>query len=668
MTLAQKFRPVQVETPFGKEELLFYRMSVNEQLGRPFHIALDLLSSNHKLELLDALGKPISITLEISGGGKRIFSGWVNQFTHAGTHGTLAKYHATLVPWLWFLTRTADCRIFQEKSIPEIIKEVFRDHGFTDFKASLGETYPKREYCVQYRETDFDFVSRMMEQEGIYYFFEYSKGKHTLVLADGYSAHKAAKGYEKVPYYPPTNHDRREREHIYDWSVSQSVQTGAYVLNDFDFERPKADLVTKSKVSRKHSFANLEVFDYPGEYVKTADGEKYARKRIEAQQAQHERAEGSAFAFGMSAGNLFKLDGYPRADQNREYLLVQTQLEIQNNEYEAGAEGNETVWDCHFTTIESKQPFRSPMQTPQPIVQGPQTAVVVGKKGEEIWTDKYGRVKVQFHWDRLGKKDENSSCWVRVAQMWAGKKWGSIHIPRIGQEVIVEFLEGDPDRPIITGRVYNADEMPPYDLPANQTQSGIKSQSTKKANNKNFNELRFEDKKDAEQVYFHAERDFERVVENNDTQKIGFDKKEDGDQTIEIHNNQEVTIGNKDSKDGSQLIHIYKDRVETVETGDSASTIKKGKRVAKIKGNDELTIQSGNQTIKISSGAQSTQAAKSILLKVGSSSIKIEPAAITLKSTQIKIVADAKLDMKSAMTNCNASGPLTLKGGITKIN
>ncbi|MEM6468436.1 MAG: type VI secretion system tip protein TssI/VgrG [Planctomycetota bacterium] len=668
MSLSQKLRPVQVESPFGADELLFYRMTAKEELGRPFEIELELLSSNHQLDLLDALGKPMTVTMEVSGGGSRVFSGWVNRFTQAGTQGTLAKYHATLVPWLWFLTRSADCRIFQEKSIPEIIQEVFRDHGFTDFKSSLGEKYTKREYCVQYRETDFDFVSRLMEQEGIYYFFEYAKGKHTLVLADGYSAHKAAKGYDKLPYYPPSNLDRREREHVYEWSISQSVQTGAYSLSDFDFERPKADLVATSKVSRKHSHANMEVFDYPGEYLQTSDGEKYARKRIESHQSKHERAEGSAFAFGMSAGNLFKLDGFPRSDQNREYLLVSTTLEVQNNEYVSGESDNDTTWNCEFTSIESKQPFRSEMLTSQPIVQGPQTAVVVGKKGEEIWTDKYGRVKVQFHWDRLGKKDENSSCWVRVAQMWAGKKWGSIHIPRIGQEVIVEFLEGDPDRPIVTGRVYNADEMPPYDLPANQTQSGIKSQSTKKANNKNFNELRFEDKKDAEQVYFHAERDFERVVENNDVQKIGFDKQEDGDQTIEVHNNQKIVIGNKDSKDGSQTIEIYKDRDETIAEGDVTTTIKKGKRTTKVKGNDALTIESGNQTIKVSSGSQSITAAQSITLKVGSSSIKIEPAAITLKSAQIKIVADAKIDMKAPLADCNASGVLTLKGGLTKIN
>jgi type VI secretion system secreted protein VgrG len=326
---------------------------------------------------------------------------------------------------------------------------------------------------------------------------------------------------------------------------------------------------------------------------------------------------------------------------------------------------------------------------------GPQTAIVVGKKDEEIWTDKFGRVKVRFHWDRLSKSDEKSSCWIRVAQAWAGNAWGAIHIPRIGQEVVVSFLEGDPDQPIITGSVYNADQNPPYTLPDAQTQSGIKSQSTKGANSKNFNELRFEDKKDAELIYLHAERDFERIVENNDTLKVGFDKKTDGDQIISIHNNQKITIGNKDSKVGSQTITIWKDRLETLETGDyklviqkgmrsveiskgndqltlgegnRTVEIKKGNRQTEIKGDDKLTLASGAQSIKISSGGQTVEAATFILLKVGGSSIKIEPACITIKSVAIKVQGDAKVDISAPLTSCKGDGMLTLKGGMTMIN
>jgi type VI secretion system secreted protein VgrG len=668
MRFIQSNRAIRVSTPLGEDKLIFHRMTAREQLGRLFEFTLDLLSDDEAISLSDALGQQMTVTAELPDGSERYFNGYVSRFTHVGRHGQLARYQATLVPWFWFLTRTSDCKIFQEKKVPDIIKEVFRDNGFTDFEDLLTGVYREWEYCVQYRETDFNFVSRLMEQEGICYYFKHVDGKHTLCLADDYGSHETVPNYDEIPYFPPDNPQRRERDHIFDWSVSQEVKTGAYVIDDFDFERPKADLLAKSVISRQHSQSDHEFYDYPGEYVQTADGDGYVKKRIEEQQAEHERAHGTANACGLMAGALFSLSGYPRDDQNREYLIVATTNELQDNAYETGGDGVGTSWQCSFEAMDSRQPFRSPRRTPKPIVQGPQTAIVVGKKGEEIWTDKYGRVKVQFHWDRYGKSDENSSCWVRVAQLWAGKTWGAIHIPRIGQEVIVEFLEGDPDRPIITGRVYNADEMPPYDLPANQTQSGIKSRSTKDATNQNFNELRFEDKKDSEQIYFHAEKDFERIVENNDTLKVGFEKKDAGDQVIDIHNNQKVTIGNSKSKNGSQTITIWKDLTETIKTGNETIKIEKGKRTTTIQGDDALTIKTGNQKIKISAGKNTTEAAQSILLKVGASSIKIEPACITLKSVQIKIEGSATLDMKAAMTTCKGSAMLTLKGGMTMIN
>jgi type VI secretion system secreted protein VgrG len=668
MNATQANRSIEVTSPFGKDKLLLHRMTVREQLGRPFEIQLDLLSNDHSLKLDDALGQVMTIVLRNEQGAKRYFSGLAAAFTHTGQHGGLAAYRAELVPWIWFLTRTADCRIFQQKTVPEIIQDVFREHGFTDFKNNLSGQYPKQDYCVQYRETDFAFVSRLMEREGIYYFFEYSDGKHQLCLADDYAAHGTAAGYAKVPYYPPTNENRREREHVYDWSIRQSVQSGVYVLNDYDFERPGADLLAKRQIARQHSLAKFELYDYPGEYLVNGEGDRYAQRRIEEKQSEYERAWGSMTVTGLSAGNLFRLEGYPRTDQNREYLLIRSVLQVQNNAYETGVNDSAIDWHCDFEACDSKQPFRSARRTPVPSVQGPQTAVVVGKKGEEIWTDKYGRVKVQFHWDRYGKSDENSSCWVRVAQIWAGKTWGAMHIPRIGQEVIVEFLDGDPDRPIVTGRVYNADEMPPYKLPDNQTQSGIKSRSTKGADAKSFNELRFEDKKGEEQIYFHAEKDFQRVVENNDTLQVGLDKADDGDQTITIHNNQNLTIGNDQSKDGSQIVTVWKDVTQTVKNGDQVLKIEKGSRKSTIKTDDSLTIESGDLKTKVSAGQATIEAAKSITLKVGQSSIKIEPSGITIKSVKVTVKADAQLEMVGAQTQCKGSGQLTLKGGMTMIN
>lgn len=675
---SQSDRTFKVSTSEGKDALLFYRMNAREELGRLFHISLELLSNDAGIKIQNVLGQAMAVSTPLPAGGTREFHGIVSRFKYAGSHGGFAKYEATLVPWLWCLTRTADCRIFQKMTVPDIIKKVFRDHGFSDFSDKLSGKYKEREYCVQYRESDFSFVSRLMEQEGIYYFFQHSKSKHMLCLSDDYGSHGTVSGYDKIPYFPPDKANRRERDHVFDWSVSQEVSTGTVALNDYDFENPKADLLVKSLVKQQYTHGDLEVYDYPGEYLKTDEGEGYARTRIEEKHATYERVEGVADAAGLQVGALFKLENYPRTDQNREYLVVSTDYELANNEYETGDAGqDESMREVRFEAMESRVPFRSQRRTPLPIVQGPQTAVVVGKKGEEIWTDKYGRVKIQFHWDRLGKKDENSSCWVRVSQIWAGKAWGAMHIPRIGQEVIVEFLEGDPDRPIITGRVYNADEMPPYKLPDNQTQSGIKSRSTKEANDKNFNELRFEDKKGEELVYFHAEKDFERVVENNDSLKVGLDAKDDGDQKIEIHNNQTLIVGNKDSKSGTQVVTVWKDLNETVKTGDKTVTIEKGDETVKIeKGSrnttiqcdDTLTLKTGDHKIKISAGKSVIEAAKSIEIKVGPSSIKIEPSGITLKSAKIQVKGDGKVDIESPMTTCKGTGQLTLKGGMTMIN
>ena len=386
----------------------------------------------------------------------------------------------TLHPWLWFLTRTADCRIFQEMAVPEIIKQVFRDHGFTDFEEALSGDYRRWTYCVQYRETDFNFVSRLMEQEGIYYYFKHESNRHMLVLSDSVSSHDPFPGYEKIPYFPPDEHLIREKHYIHEWSISREIQPGTYALTEYDFENPKANLLVKSAIDRNHAQSKLEIFDYPGEYLTASEGDAYVRARIEELHAEYELTQGQSNARGLAVGSLFQLTDYPREDQNQEYLVVSATHEMESDAYSSGsAGGSEDVYTCSFTALSSKQQFRAERTTPKPLVQGPQTAMVVGPSGEEIHTDKFGRVKVQFHWDRYGKKDQNSSCWVRVAQLWAGTQWGGIHIPRIGQEVIVEFLEGDPDHPIITGRVYNNDNMPPYGLPANATQSGIKSRSSK---------------------------------------------------------------------------------------------------------------------------------------------------------------------------------------------
>ena len=376
-----------------------------------------------------------------------------------------------------------------------------------------------------------------MEQEGIYYFFTHEDGKHTLHMSDSISSHEPI-AIPNVPYYPPSHNVERYEDYIDKWGNNRNLQSGAYSQRDFDFKKPKANLETKLTNPFNHDKSDYEIYDYPGEYVSADEGNQYTRTRLEEVQAKHERMNGEGNVHGLYAGSLFNLTGYPREDQNQEYLVVAIQYQLQSDALESGNKDEEEgdLYSCDFEVIKSEIAFRTTRSSTRPTVQGSQTAMVVGPEGEEIYTDKFGRVKVQFHWDRYGEQNENSSCWVRVSHPWAGKNWGAISLPRISQEVIVSFLEGDPDRPIITGRFYNADSMPPYDLPANATQSGIKTRSSKGGTGENFNELRFEDKKGHEEIYIHAEKDQNNVVENNDSTKVG------GNQTELIKKNKAESI------------------------------------------------------------------------------------------------------------------------------
>ncbi|WP_321849570.1 type VI secretion system tip protein VgrG [Pseudomonas paraveronii] len=537
MLFNQTSRLAKITSPLGPDVLLLNQMGGGEELGRLFAYELQLTSLDANIDLNQLLGKPMSVGLQLADGGERYFHGIVAQCSQSIDQGQFASYQVTLRPWLWLLSRTSDCRIFQNQSIPQIIKQVFRDLGFSDFEDALSRPYREWEYCVQYRETSFDFVSRLMEQEGIYYFFRHEQDRHVLVLADAYGAHATVPGYASVPYYPK-DEQQRERDHLHNWHLAQQVQPGSLELNDYDFQRPSASIDVRSAMPRPHTAGDYPLYDYPGAYVQSADGEHYARTRIEALQTLHEQIEFSGNARGLGSGHLFSLTGFSRQDQNREYLIVGIRYNIHQESLESGGGSNSAQYESSLTCIDAQQNFRPLANTHRPIVKGPQTALVVGPKGEEIWTDQYGRVKVHFHWDRHDQSNENSSCWIRVSQSWAGKNWGSMQIPRIGQEVIVSFLEGDPDRPIITGRVYNAEQTVPYDLPENATQSGMKSRSSKGGTPANFNEIRMEDKKGLEQLYIHAERNQDIVVEVDESHSVGHDRNKS------IGHDEVVTIGN----------------------------------------------------------------------------------------------------------------------------
>lgn len=532
--------PARVKTVFNDDELMFSRLDGYEELGRLFEYRLELLSPKEDLDLDKLLGKDLTVELDLPSGETRYFHGFVTEFSQTGRRGDYATYAAVVHPWLWFLTRNSDCRIFQEKTVPEIIEEVFEDRGFTDFELSLQATYRIWEYCVQYRETDFNFVSRLMEQEGIYYYYKHEDGKHTVVLSDAYSAHSPLTGYDRIPYFPPSQSARDE--HIHDWHLSKSVRSGACAIGAFHFIKPGAKLLAESKIPHSHDHADFEIYDYPGEYYEKSEGNRYAQVRMEELACDYERVRADTDARGVCPGGLFELTDYPRKDQNKEYLILSARHSITLGDYASGGGGG-FKFACSFEAMDSKEPFRSARTTPKPVVQGPQTAIVVGKSGEEIWTDEHGRIKVHFHWDRHDKSDETSSCWIRVSQQWAGGGWGGMTIPRMGQEVIVDFIEGDPDRPIVTGRVYNGKNKPPYDLPAEKTKSTLQSRSTKGAAASNFNEIRFEDKLGEEEMFIQAEHDHNTVVKNNQTITVGFDKTDDGDRTVAVNNDEAISIG-----------------------------------------------------------------------------------------------------------------------------
>jgi type VI secretion system secreted protein VgrG len=585
MPLSQRDRTLAVNTPLGEDALLLRSMTANERISALFEYRLELSSEDIDIAPSDLLGKPATVSLRLMDGSKRWFNGWINRFSHVGFDGADALYKATLVPWLWFLSRTADCRIFQEQTVPDIVKSIFREHGFTDFEERLSGSYRQWVYCVQYRETDLSFVSRLLEHEGIYYFFEHHEGKHNLVLADSYSAHSAIAGYEEVPYYPPDADSLRERDHINSWSIEQQVRTGAFANTSFDFTAPRKNLLATRTSPKPHELADYEVFDYPGDYVDASDSETYARVRLEEAQSRHELARAHGTARGLATGALFSLTGHRRDDQNREYLVLSADYRLKSDEFGSFVSNpSDPVFGSSLTVMDAQVPYRPARETPKPVVQGPQTAIVVGTAGEEIWTDQYGRVKVQFHWDRYGKNDENSSCWVRVSHPWAGKNWGAVAIPRIGQEVVISFLEGDPDRPLITGRVYNGDCMPPFGLPGSAVISGLKSNSTKGGGG--YNEYVMDDTKGNELIREHGQYDKDSTIENDLREHVLHDRFRDvtNNETVEVGNDRLKTVGN------NETTAIGVDRTENVGNNE---TIGIGNNRTESVGNNE-TIGIGN--------------------------------------------------------------------------
>jgi type VI secretion system secreted protein VgrG len=734
--LSQDGRPLRITTPLGPNTFLLTDLAGSEGLSRLFEFRMDVVALSSQTVAFDAiLGKPVTATVEVVTGQPRHISGIVSRISQGGRltgpdGESLTAYRLEVVPQFWLLTRRAQSRIFQQKSVPDILRTLLEG---LDVTYQIQGTYQPRNFCTQYRESDFAFASRLMEEEGIYYFFKHEEGGSTMVLADTPASHP------DLPIEGATQfEDERSRsgapDRVRTWEKQQEVRSGKYTLWDHNFalpnkhldaSKPTLDSVQVGTVSHKLKVASndkLELYDYPGGYAKRFDatapggGDQASdlqhlfedNKRTVGLRMQEEEL-GSILITGQggypqfTAGNKFTLQGHP--DANGAYVLVTVAHRARLDQGTRSGTGESFAYENDFTCIPAALPFRPARTTPPPQI-GCQTAEVVGPAGEEIFVDRFGRVKVQFHWDREGKNDASSACWIRVASSWAGKNWGAIHIPRIGQEVVVDFLDGDPDRPLIVGSVYNAAMLPPYTLPDNKTQSGIKSRSTMKGTAENFNEIRFEDKKGSEQIYLHAEKDLDAVVENNETRKVGFDKKDKGDQTTEIFNNQTLKVGAGEGKaaDGSQTVEVYKDRTVTVKTGDQTVEVTKGKHTLTVEGdhtthvktgkhvtnvdtgdmttdvkqgnqtttvemgNASVTVKMGNHTTKLNLGKISQDAMQGIELKVGQNSIVVDQTGITIKGMMVKIEGQVQTQIKGLMTQVNGDAMLQVKGGITMIN
>ena len=553
MPYTQQNRLISLETPLGEDVLLLQSFTGSEGISRLFRFQLDLLSEKNSIAFDSIIGQKVTLRVNLFDGSDRYFNGYVSRFAQSGSDARFTHYQMEVVPWLWFLTRNADCRIFQNKTIPQIIQQVFQDRGFTDFNLSLTGSYEQREYCVQYRETDFNFVCRLMEQYGIFYFFKHSQGQHTLVLADNSSAYNPCPN-QSIAHYSMAPNELDSEDVITGWHIEQELRTGKYSLTDYNFETPSTSLLSSEPtVVEVGGNSKYEFYDYPGDHLTQSQGSGVAKLRMQEEEASHLIISGSSQCRAFTTGFKFDLEDHYRDDMNGSYVLTEVQhVASTGGTYNLDDSAAAEHYSNHFTCIKADIPFRPPRITPKPFVQGPQTALVVGAKGEEIYVDQYGRIKVQFYWDRLGKKNENSSCWIRVSQPWAGGSWGGVWIPRMGQEVIVSFLEGDPDRPIVTGRVYNAEQMPPYSLPDHKTVSTFMSRSTKGGGSANFNEIRFEDKKGQEQIFINAERDKDERVEVDSREFIGSNRH------LAVGANQTEKIG------ANKHLQIAANHVETI--------------------------------------------------------------------------------------------------------
>jgi type VI secretion system secreted protein VgrG len=669
MDFTQASRHISIDTPLGQDVLLLESFKGNESISNLFHFELTLLSERHDINAQDLIGEQVTFSLKKKEASTRNFHGYVVEFNQQlQADSQLRRYSAVVVPWLWFLQRRSDCRIFQHKTVLEIIEAVFKGLGFNDFEMRTNATYPGRNYCVQYNETDFAFVSRLMEEEGIYYYFEHQSEKHTLILADNVISYKPCAEAEVE-----VQTGSLKQDHVSRWNHRYRYRSGQWAQNDYNFENPRINLNTRVSTLLDGVFAQkkYEKYNYPGGYNAASDGEKLTLSHMQKEEVSHETIEGESNYRTLVTGGTFKVKKHAdKSEMGRSYVITMIRHEAsdpsyiqdnkldpdikseQNNKSGNNNKSGRSYYLNTFTCIPDNTIFRPPIAHPKRTIHSTQTAVVVGPANEEIYTDEYGRVKVQFHWDRVGENNEMSSCWIRVAQNWAGNKWGAIYIPRIGQEVLITFLEGDPDRPLITGSVYNADQMPPYNLPANRTQSGVRTRSSKGASAANFNEMRFEDRKGSEHIFVHAEKDHDIQVRNDRREHIFNDRHKtvEKDQ-YEITKRDHHTVIGKDRLEeiqNSSYLRIARDYVQKI--GQNVMRIVNGGEIHRVKGSRTRDV-SGSEgiNIKLSRSVKVGnelyhkgpnlvyQGDKEITIKGPGGFIKIDSSGVTIVGKKVKI-------------------------------
>ncbi|PTA91784.1 type VI secretion system tip protein VgrG [Kosakonia sp. H7A] len=572
------------------EGLLFWKLSGREALSEPFTLALTVLGTDARIDRSKLLGQPVTVTVPTQT-GTRYFNGKVTRVAVSATElsGTrYAVYQLTVEPDVWPMKRDRNLRIFQGQTVPQIVKTLLGEYQVS-LEDRLTGSYRVWDYCVQYQESSFDFISRLMELEGIAYHFRHEADRHTLVLTDDASGFKPFPGYETIPYHQTPSGGSTDEEGISQWALEDSVTPGIYSLDDYDFRKPNAWLFQARQNPSSPQPGSIDVYDWPGRFVEHGHGEFYARIRQECWQVEHQQIRGTATAVGVAPGSTFTLYNAPFFSDNGDYLTTAATYFFEENRYASGSDG-ETEHRTDFTVIPSSVVYRPAAVTAWPRTYGPQTAKVVGPQGESIWTDKYGRVKVKFHWDRLAKGDDTSSCWVRVSSAWAGQGFGGVQIPRVGDEVVIDFINGDPDRPIITGRVYNEASMPPWALPDDSTRMGFMTRS-KDGNKDNASYLFFEDRPGSESVELHSEKDMKVSVENDKTVNV------DGNRTTTILKEQ------KDDVTGDGTFYYRAKRTTTVDDAETTTfnngqteTIKNGRTLDITSGGDTVTIKGGRTT------------------------------------------------------------------------